>query len=97
MTKKCNRNIQEYYDQEKRILLGEYYIFNGRIEGECKRYYENGQLLQICNYKNNKNEGEYKEYYINGQLFVICNYKNDEREGECKSYYNNGQITEIYM
>jgi len=66
MTEKCNGNIQEYDNKEKILLLREYYIFNDRIEGTYKEYWENGQIWETCNYKNNKKEGEYKEYHSNG-------------------------------
>ena len=41
MAEKCNGNIQEYYDEEKIILLRDYYIFNNKIEGIYKAYCDN--------------------------------------------------------
>jgi hypothetical protein len=64
MAEKCNGNIQEYYDEEKIILLRDYYIFNNKIEGIYKAYCYNRQIWETCNYKNDK--GEYKSYHGNG-------------------------------
>ena len=33
-----------------------------------KEYYDNGQLKEIYNYKDDKKEGEYKLYHKNGNL-----------------------------
>ncbi len=92
MTEKKNGIILEY--SSDKILLTKYFIFNGKIEGEYKKYYNNG-LKVICNYKNERKEGIYKIYYDNGQLWLICNYKNNKLEGEYKSYYRNGQLYRI--
>ena len=97
MTKKKNGVTKIYYDREKNPLWGEeYFIFNDKIEGECKTYWRDGKIRIICNYKNDKKEGKYKRYHKNGKLYVICNYKNGTLEGEHKSYHTNGQLWEIY-
>ena len=44
------------------------------INGECKTYHYNGQLMEIDFYIDGKKNGEYKEYYDNGQLRSICSY-----------------------
>jgi len=49
--------------------------------GEYKKYDENGKLLNICNYIDDKSNGEYNSYYENGKLLNICNYINDKKEG----------------
>jgi antitoxin component YwqK of YwqJK toxin-antitoxin module len=41
---------------------------NGDGYGECKRWYENGQLQSQQFNKDEKNEGEWKRWYENGQL-----------------------------
>ncbi len=76
MTEKKNGVIQTYYnDKEKIKLLCEYFNFNGKREGEIKKYYYNAKSYLIYYNKNGKLEGEYKEYY-NGQLCIVYNYKN---------------------
>jgi len=93
MAEKKNGIIQEYFDGNN---LKKYFIFNDKKEGEYKHYWENGQLREICNYKDGKKEGTYKEYYENGQLREIYNYKDEKKEGKCIKYYNDG-YTRIMM
>ncbi len=77
MSEQKNGVIRKYYNYKEIKLWREYFEFNGKIEGEYKEYYDNGQLSLIFNYKNQKTEGKYTLYYSNGQLKKICNYKNN--------------------
>lgn len=73
----------------------EYWVDSeGKKQGECKRYHENGQLWEHCFYKDRKREGEYKTYYENGQPRKHCFYKDGKLEGEYKDYHENGQLWE---
>jgi antitoxin component YwqK of YwqJK toxin-antitoxin module len=63
-------------------------------EGEYKQWYNNGQLVIHCFYKNNELEGEYKIWYENGQLFKHCFYRDSKLEGEYKEWDNNGKLIE---
>jgi antitoxin component YwqK of YwqJK toxin-antitoxin module len=76
------------------IFDAKYFIFNGKHEGEYKKYhYVHKTLLILCSYmKNDKKEGEYKYYHANGQLNLIYNYRDGKIEGICKIYYKNGQL-----
>ena len=65
---------------------------DGKLEGECKWWYENGQLEEQAFYRDGKLEGEYKWWYENGQLKMQAFYRNGKLEGECKSWYENGQL-----
>ena len=76
-------------------IIREYFIFNGKKEGEYKQYDNSGKSSVICNYKNGNLEGEYKQYHENGKLCIICNYKNGKKEGEYKTYWPNGQLVRI--
>jgi antitoxin component YwqK of YwqJK toxin-antitoxin module len=64
--------ICEYYKLANLDL--EVFTITGKLEGEYKSYYPNGNIFTICNYNNNKLIGEYKEYYPNGQLKFIRLY-----------------------
>ena len=46
------------------------------INGEVIRYYKNGNVSHIDNYKNGKLHGECIIYYRNGEVMCILNYKN---------------------
>ena len=64
---------------------------NGKINGEYKDYYSNGQLFDISNYI----DGKMKciKYHKNGNLYVICNYVDEKLSGEYKEYSDDGIIT----
>ncbi len=78
-----------YHDEEGIVLWSKNFIFNNKNEGEYKKYYGNGKILELCNYNNNKIEGEYKSYHDNEQLWEICNLKNGKMKGEYKVYPEN--------
>jgi antitoxin component YwqK of YwqJK toxin-antitoxin module len=58
-------------------------------------YYDNGQLLAIYDYVNNKLHGEYTSYFINGAVFQLINYNYGTREGLHKKYNEDGDIKEF--
>ena len=73
-------------------------FISGKKEGKWKKYFDNGQLIYIGNYKKGKKEGIWARYHKNGQLGTKGNYKSGKREGEWISYFDNGQIfTTGYM
>ena len=51
---------------------------DGKLNGEKKSYYENGQLEILCSYTDGKKNGESKTFDPNGQLLYICSYIDDE-------------------
>ena len=52
------------------------------------------QLLQTCEYINNKKNGKLKRYYDNGILQIECDFIDDKKNGKFKIYYNNGILKE---
>ncbi len=83
MSEKKNGVIQEYFGKGKINLWKKFFIFNGKIEGEYKKYWEDGQLWITYNYKNGKLEGECITYYQNEKR-KICNYKNNYKNNKLK-------------
>lgn len=64
---------EELEDKTQRV--SEIYNYsNGLIEGEYKRYFENGQLMLKGNYVNNVREGSWTEYHVNGKRAAYYNY-----------------------
>ena len=63
-------------------------------DGECKEWYDNGQLYQHCYYKDGKRNGEYKSWHDNGQLWIHCYYKDGKLDGEHKWWLDNGHLQE---
>lgn len=70
--------------------------FNGHISAERfgihKRWYENGNLWTVDNYKpSGVKDGASQEYFENGQLKINLNYKNGLIDGKYTLFYENGQ------
>ena len=73
-----NGHVVTYYDESEQIKE-DYYLVRGKIHGPYKRYFENGDLAEYLNYKNDVLEGkgvlydddnhEYRRelFYINGK------------------------------
>jgi antitoxin component YwqK of YwqJK toxin-antitoxin module len=64
-----------HYESSKR----EFTVVNGKLEGEFKDWWENGQLFVQSFYKDGKEHGEYKRWYSNGQPWAHCTYKDGKR------------------
>jgi antitoxin component YwqK of YwqJK toxin-antitoxin module len=74
---------------------------NGIKVGEAIFYYENGQIDNICNYKDGKIEGMRYWYFESddnspGNIKKSCNHIDGLRQGECIIYYSNGTIKSIW-
>lgn len=53
----------------------------GKINGEYREWYENGNLKVIKNYKDGKLNGVITLYYPNGNLKVVGNFKENKKDG----------------
>ena len=74
-------------------LKGQKYYKEGKLDGESKELYENGQIWIQKYYKEGKLDGEYKKWYMNGRLSIQKYYKDGKAHGEYKSWYSNGQLS----
>lgn len=85
--------VKTYY-KDQTTIKEEYFQVNGIKEGEYKKYYDNGILIETCNYFNNNREGECKTFYWeNGKLWGIKYYINNKLEGKAKTFYwENGKL-----
>ncbi len=70
----------------------EYIERYGKMEGEYKEWYPEGQLHCQRYYKDGKREGECKWWWDNGQLRSQEYYKGGKFDGEWKRWYANGQL-----
>jgi antitoxin component YwqK of YwqJK toxin-antitoxin module len=91
-------NVYKFLEMELQVPDGhyksskrEFTIVNGKLHGEYKEWWENGQPCVHCTYKEGKLEGERKVWYKNGQLIVHCFYEKGLIHGEFKRWYSNGQ------
>lgn len=62
---------------------------NGKLNGEFKEFFEDGNLSQIATFKNGDMKN-IKVFYENGNLKFEQNLKN--RKGKYRGYYPNGQL-----
>ncbi len=72
----------DFYLYEKLAFFDDKQIING----DHKKWFDNGQLQIICTYVNAKLEGNYYEYHSNGKLKKNYNYVNGLKNGECITY-----------
>jgi antitoxin component YwqK of YwqJK toxin-antitoxin module len=61
------------------------------LHGKHIEWYENGQISEETNYKDNKEDGKMASWYKDGQKLAEGNYKNDELNGKWISWYEDGQ------
>lgn len=78
--------VRNYYDEERTKIKKEYFIFNGKIEGEHIEYNKDGSIYQLTPYVNGKEHG------ISKKFFILC--------GEPVCYYieyDNGSFLDCYI
>jgi len=63
---------------------------DGKKDGVCEVYHENGQLAYSYTYEDGAKEGEARSYYPNGQLKDIYIYKGGNLVDTIESYYEDG-------
>lgn len=54
------------------------------------KYYDNGGLRSISEFKNNELDGLNGEYYPNGQLKLLQEFEEGKLHGKAKGWYDNG-------
>lgn len=89
------RVVRTYYDDNSYDVYEKYYVIYGRIEGQYKSYYKNGQIKQIkqiCEYENNLLHGQSQLYDENGQLREISNYKYGQLNGQYSKFDGDGKL-----
>lgn len=68
---------------------------DGKSDGVCKNYYDNGILKFYGEFKNGLPNGILKEYNPNGTLILEENYLNGVLNGEKKEFYENGVLKSL--
>ena len=89
------QQIINIFTDLKRLKYNGIWFDSVEGEGEYKAWWENGQLLNHCFYKNNKKVGEYKVWHSNGQLYKHCFHIDDDTyRGKYKKWDNSGKLKE---
>lgn len=68
-------------------------FYEGREDGEWKKYYENGKLKEKRNFTAGKKTGDYYAWWGNGRLQLHYIFVNDEYDGNCLEWNENGLLT----
>ena len=74
---------------------GDGFLFNGRLKGNRKMYYANGNISADLEYENGISNGLEKSFYEDGKLKEEGVTKNQKKIGLWKSYHPNGQIKKL--
>jgi hypothetical protein len=82
--------VRYYYPDGK--LKCEYRTKYGEKDGECKVWYDNGQLWEQTTYIDDKINGEYKSWFYNGQITKQTTYVDGEKHGVHKEWWDNGKL-----
>jgi len=69
---------------------------NGKKDGPCVDYWDNGQLESKGTYENGKMDGPYVSYHDNGQFRAKGTLKDGKREGPWVDYKKDGTVWEKY-
>ena len=82
-----------YFNDTTKPLIEVSYL-NMKKNGMQKKYFINGKISSIQNYKNGKGNGKSISYWSNGQLYTDQKYKNGNLYGECSYYDKDGKVYE---
>ena len=70
----------------------EFTVVNGKLNGEFKSFYDNGNLRHLCYYMNNKIHGEDVCRYYDGKIREIVQYNDGKKDGTHIVYHDNGNL-----
>ncbi len=84
---------KEYYENGE--LRFEGVVIEGKKEGTCKFYYENGKLSELTIWHNDLPTGKILMYHPNGQKSTEATSVNGIKEGKAMLWHENGQVKEI--
>jgi len=93
--------------KDKGFLWADYYLSGAKqmkavslqeneevFDGTVTWYFENGNVMQTVNYKNNVLSGERKNYHESGPLKSQYSYENGNIEGVWVRYFENAKLAE---
>ena len=81
-------------EQHQDTLLLQSYV-NGLLQGICKKWYRNKQLMEFREYNNGKKHGKQIAYWENGNKRFEFVAINDAYEGELKEWSITGQLLHL--
>lgn len=87
----CDDGVQKAY-WENGKLKSELRYENGKLNGECVWYTQNGELMKKACYHDDVLEGLCTCWHPNGKKASEEHYVNGKLDGEVRKWYDNGQI-----
>ena len=91
--------VQTKIDNNGNISSKFQYYWEGELairHGWYKAYNENGILVSLQNYYEDKLNGKWVKYYSDGQIEIKGNYKNGYKDGKWVEYNSNGNVSKKY-
>lgn len=82
--------VEEHYDNGQ--ISRQYYLKNGKKEGEYKKFLIDGSLQTIYQFKDDLQHGKTTHYFKSGQLQEVQYYDNGKRYLSDTVFYESGLI-----
>lgn len=67
-------------------------FIDGKKDGECKLYFETGELNEVRSYKNNEMNGIWLTFNTNGVKVAEAAYKNGKKDGNWYVWDDEGNL-----
>jgi hypothetical protein len=67
-------------------------IVNGREDGEWRKYFSNGQMMERRYYKDGNKAGIFNGWWPNGAKRLTYHFQNGEYEGSCRDWTEKGVL-----
>jgi hypothetical protein len=87
-----NHSVQFFLSKERTIRGKK---IHSKYTGKIIKWYDNGNVHKIMNFKNGWKDGYCQENWSNGKQKFICEYKRGEVNGIKKLYDEQGNLIEI--
>ncbi|MCP4442147.1 MAG: toxin-antitoxin system YwqK family antitoxin [Aureispira sp.] len=91
--KEVKHGFYKFYHLNGKVAIDRMYI-RGKVDGDEKTYYDNGQLESVAIVKKGVYDGPFYYYYEDGTIKQEGEYIKNSIEGQLKTYYSSGQLKE---
>ncbi len=91
--------VQKKMDDNGNLSSEFQYYWEGTLaikHGWYKAYNENGTLVSLQNFYEDKLNGRWIKYYSDGQIEIKGNYKDGYKDGKWVEYHNSGNVIREY-
>ncbi len=91
----CGRTHKlDYFENGK--IRSDLYYSGDKLDGECKFYFESGQLQSVFNYQKGILHGVSLQYFYNGKVQTEEFYIDGKLNNTLKLYYETGNLKDVY-